>query len=226
MDCRERPKRFRKRLPLVGCVLALACLDVGATQPTAIHAGMTDKARERPRDLSSSDMEWVDIASGDFPRAALSTFPITFRDPPARRFALVDLNGDGVEEVIIASSDFPSGGREYLLLMRRGRRWQNIGEIQGGLTLSLANANSVGSFYAITSFYRSGDIYENRFRFSKGRYRLVSQSELPRAVSRSCWWDWFWWRLNAVGAGEEENRRGQVYEDACKMLRAPWALGK
>ena len=115
-------------------------------------------------------------------------------DYSSAEFVALDLDRDGNAELIIASNEFYSGGRAYLILQERGKVWCVIGEIQGGFVLSVYDSDS--DYYTLKSYYRAGDTYQNFYKFSRGKYRLVTQTLMPRAITDSPWWECWWGRLN------------------------------
>jgi hypothetical protein len=125
-------------------------------------------------------------------------------------FVLIDLDLDGRNEIIVADPlASGSGGQAYFALRSSGKGWNVIGEFQGGLVLTQRNQRRDGdAFYQVISYYRSGDTYQNVYDFRNGRYRLSSQVIIPRAVSRSDWWEQFWRNLNSIQRQPELRHRG------------------
>lgn len=145
---------------------------------------------------------WLSITDPSFPKAAMKAIPkdILEEGDFQLSFLSVDLVGDRQNELIINSQMHGgSGGNYYFVLKKNGKTWQQIGEFLGGLVLSLENGPRPSS-YRITSYYRSGDTYQNTYDYRKGKYRLTNQVLIPIVVSRSCWWTSFWSRL--VGSGD------------------------
>lgn len=176
----------------------------GHSAPKAV-AKSSQHTEPRAIEISSLDVDW---SKEKPPPEVLKSFknlwPGDPEDPESQGdtginavsgIFRVDLDGDGVKEIIGASRDFPSGGRIYLIFAKRKGKWRSIGLVQGGFNLSFAdNANT---FYMIDSYYRSGDTYQNTFIYSRGRYRLARSTKLPRALTNTCWWHAFWTDFNS-----------------------------
>jgi hypothetical protein len=172
------------------------------------HAiGATATLPPRPTELSTIDFasEWRKTSDPSFPKEAFKSFPKDtqsyMRESPgvSLDFMFFDLDWDGKDEIIVADpSASGSGGQAYFVLRKLGKAWKLIAEFQGGIILSALDPikENPDGFYRITSYYRSGDTYQNSYDYQKGRYRLTGQVMIPRVISRSCWWDLFWERLN------------------------------
>jgi hypothetical protein len=174
----------------------------------------------RPTEMSSIDFEdqWKPTSDPSFPKEALKAFPkdtqIYLRDLPgvSLNFVFVDLNWDGTKEIIVADpSASGSGGQAYFVLRRVGKTWKLIGGFQGGFILSVRDAlvEYKGDFYRITTYYRSGDTYQNTYDFRNGRYVGTGQVMIPKVITDSCWWDPFWARLNGFSG---HDRSGGKYD--------------
>ena len=156
---------------------------------------IADRKRAAPpssTELTDFDLrdQWVSVTDPSFPKAAIKALPQDVVDGVApMSFLSVDLVGDRQHELIINSPEHGgSGGGYYFVLKKNGQTWHRIGQLLGGLILSLENGPHP-SPYQITSYYRSGETYQNTYAYRDGRYRLTAQVKIPRVVSDSCWWD-------------------------------------
>jgi hypothetical protein len=184
----------------LACAIALAAFCQTASGRSITLPG-------RPTELTSIDLEndWRTTSDPEFPVAAYRAFPRDTREFLREypdyffRFLFVDLNWDGTKEILVADpSASGSGGQAYIVLRKIGKTWKLIGEFQGGFVLSVRDdlVKYKDDFYRITTYYRSGDTYQNTYDFRNGRYRGTGQVMIPKVITDSCWWDPFWSRLN------------------------------
>ncbi|OGS01261.1 MAG: hypothetical protein A3G41_05910 [Elusimicrobia bacterium RIFCSPLOWO2_12_FULL_59_9] len=128
------------------------------------------------------DLAWK---ADDIPKAVFDALPkwmtqkdreghLTWSSPVA--FASVDLDGDGIEELIVRSGEPFSGGPQFAILRRSGNRWRTIGEIQGGFTIS---KRSTKGFADIETWSRHPETYHFLWKFSGGRYKAVREEKGP-----------------------------------------------
>lgn len=208
-----------KSLKKLACIFALAGLSQVAFGASASLPG-------RPRELTSIDFEkeWLSTSDAKFPTSAFRAFPKDtqdyLRESPdvSLIFLFVDLNWDGTNEIIVADpSASGSGGQAYFALRRIGKKWKLIGEFQGGFVLSMRDdlVDYKDDFYRITTYYRSGDTYQNTYDYKNGRYHGTGQVMIPQVITDSCWWGSFWSRLN--GYAEPTGRMGKCESNSPKI---------
>lgn len=160
----------------------------------------------RDTELTSIDFltKWRSVSDNEFPASARPAFlkhaGKDLEDYPSGmyQFVSVDLNGDGKNELIVADpASSGSGGQTYFI---SGKAWIVIGGFQGGFVLTIRDdlVKYPEDYYRIISYYRSGDTYQNVYDYKSGRYRLTSQTMMPRAITDTQWWRSFWNQLNAV----------------------------
>ena len=101
--------------------------------------------------------------------------------PNYSEFASVDLNGDGVDELIVRSGEFFSGGPEFVILAKTGRRWKVIGEFQGGFTISKRTTNG---YPDIETWSRHPETYHHLMKFSEGRYKRTRRTAIGKWEDR------------------------------------------
>ena len=162
----------------------------------------------REGELTAIDFEnaWRPVSDTTFPKEAVRAFPQYAQDDNSPLdFLWIDLDGDGQDEILVGIRSFGSGGKEYFILRRSGKSWRLIGEFQGGFVLSLLDSKN--SFYRITSYYKSGDTYQNTYDYRQWKYRLTGQVLIPRVITHSCWWSVFWPRLNGVVSNARNSKK-------------------
>lgn len=83
----------------------------------------------------------------------------------------IDLNGDGVKELIVDDGQGGSGGPGYRIYQRSEGVWKVIADFQGGVTL----CQKANGFYQLEVASRGGAGVTNKslYRFIDGRYRAV-----------------------------------------------------
>jgi hypothetical protein len=122
------------------------------------------------------DLGWK---AGDIPKAAFNALPkwMTQRDADGEPttsgpvvFASVDLDGDGIDELIVRSGEPFSGGPQFAILRKSGNRWRTIGEIQGGFTIS--KRSKIG-YANIETWSRHPETYHYLWKFSGRRYKII-----------------------------------------------------
>ena len=87
--------------------------------------------------------------------------------------AHVDLNGDGVPELVVAADEGGSAGGYYDVYQRRHGQYQNIGWLgAGGAPMLLSRHNG---FYQLEVWSRGGsqDRVRQLFRYSHGAYHCI-----------------------------------------------------
>ena len=98
----------------------------------------------------------------------------------------IDLNGDGVNELIVDDGQDGSGGPGYRIYQKLQGSWKVIADFQGGVTL----CQKANRFYQLEVASRGGAGATNKslYRFIDGRYRAVrseyfKDGKLVRALS-------------------------------------------
>ena len=115
----------------------------------------------------------------NLPQEMIDALPKEFRREGATyTFIKHDLNNDGDLEYIVQSRSSGSGGSEYSLLQKTGRRWKNIGYIQGGFNISTGSEPK--AYENIETWSRHGQIHHTFFSFSRGKYRQTEAIEWPK----------------------------------------------
>lgn len=184
-----------------------------------ICSGAQVSSEPRQVEITAIEFEdqWYSTSDSTFPKQAVQAFPKYAREELKDHpfgFIWVDLDGEGTKEIIVADPTASgSGGQAYFVLRKVGSSWRRIAEFQGGFVLSGVEGQS--RFYNIISYYRSGDTYQNTYHYKNGRYSLKEQVLLPSVVSRSCWWNSFWQRLNGL------QRAVSRYDMGCSCSKFP-----
>lgn len=181
-------------LRLIYLIVLSGCCGIAASAPT-------DKTRQI--EISAIDFEglWSSTSDPSFPKEAVRAFPKYAKEELAKvslQFVWVNLDGNGENEIIVASQwASGSGGTSYFVLRKVVKAWHLIAEFQGGLVLSMRDSPS--AFYRIISYYRAGDTWQHTYDYRDGKYRLISEVMIPSVISRNCWWNSLLGRLNSSG---------------------------
>ena len=76
--------------------------------------------KARTYEITSMILTWKSIHQGNLEIPKLPAYKAWSKDfaanYPYGRYAEIDLNADGVKELIVAESDFPASGRGFLIL--------------------------------------------------------------------------------------------------------------
>jgi hypothetical protein len=86
----------------------------------------------------------------------------------------IDLNGDGVKELIVDDGLGGSGGPDYRIYQRSHGTWKVIADFQGGLTL----CQKANGYFQLEVASRGGGGATGKtlYRFFDGRYRAIHGS--------------------------------------------------
>ena len=78
--------------------------------------------KSRTYEITSMILTWKSIHQGNLEIPKLPAYKAWSKDfaanYPYGRYAEIDLNADGVKELIVAESDFPASGRGFLILQK------------------------------------------------------------------------------------------------------------
>jgi hypothetical protein len=87
----------------------------------------------------------------------------------------IDLNGDGLKELIVDDGQGGSGGPGYKIYRRSGGAWKIIADFQGGVTL----CQKANGYYQLEVISRGGAEMTNKalYRFVDGRYQGVRSED-------------------------------------------------
>ena len=100
------------------------------------------KERTFNNELIPSNLKWQPVTPRSFEPINSKVFKnwANFWEPDREHvFSKLDLTGDGHPEYIITNNDFPSGGRAYLILEKKGAKWESIADYQGGTIFAASN---------------------------------------------------------------------------------------
>ena len=120
----------------------------------------------------ASDLVWVD----GLPEAIFDALPDDdkFKTDDGvllsyfSSIASIDLDGDLKDELIVHSSQFFSGGPEFVIFQKRGNDWQIIANFQGGFTISKQTTNG---YAELETWSRHPEIYHHVWKFSGATYK-------------------------------------------------------
>lgn len=132
----------------------------------------------------AGDVEFPD----DFPIEAAKLTVKYFDNLKTGCYALLDLNANGIDEIIVQSG-YGSSGAQYAFLEKQNGKWRVIEGFAGGFVLTsldLMNESKKrysGDYWYVTHWWSSGndfvqiiDAYRNR------EYETVSSQSVPYAV--------------------------------------------
>jgi len=122
-------------------------------------------------------------------------------------FAFLDLNRDGVAEMLISHPVYlGSGGRNFLVLQKRAQNtWKIIGEFAGGPVFMLPRNQSRRAYYRVVSNWRYGvEVVQSIYHHKGTRYWLTAEIEVPRSLTQSCGWYPYWQQLNLYKPRDSE----------------------
>ena len=129
-------------------------------------------------------LTWKSIHEGNLGIPKLPAYKAWSKDfaanDPYVRYAEVDLNADGVKEVIVADSDFPSRGRGFLILQKQSGKLVPITFFRGGFILTRNDMKKYFKFHIFEKEYGVMTFYE--LQYKQGKYRLTFETELPRTI--------------------------------------------
>lgn len=109
-------------------------------------------------------------------------------------YAELDLDGDGVKEIIIAGRDFPARGRGYLLLKINGNKLMTIASFRGGLIFHKESKDKKKyDLHIFEKWY--GDMYYHVLKLNEGKYKIKSSTLLPRTIYDASFYE-RWVELN------------------------------
>lgn len=162
----------------IGAAVFAAGLCISTTQAGKVAENVSPSSWRPWNEVQAyaPDLIWK---AGDIPKAALAALPkwMTQRDTDGEptssgpiAFASFDLNGDGIEELIVRSGEPFSGGPQFAILRKSGNRWRTIGEIQGGFAIS--KRSRIG-WVDIETWSRHPETYHYLWKFSGRRYKIV-----------------------------------------------------
>lgn len=137
------------------------------------------KERTFNNELIPSNLKWEVVGNSNFE-------PIRSRDfkkwasfwesDRVHAFSKIDLTGDNSPEIVVTNNDFPSGGRAFLILEKKGNLWVSIAEYQGGTIFAAAD---IKKGYAINVYGKVGDFYFMELRYNGNKFVKTHQHTIP-----------------------------------------------
>lgn len=130
-------------------------------------------------ELIPSNLKWQIVNSKSFEPINSKDFKTwaNFWEPDREHvFSKLDLTGDGRPEYIVTNNDFPSGGRPFLILERKGASWVSIAAYQGGTIFSNLD---VKKGYAIHVYGKVGDFYFMELKYNGYKFAKTHEHTLP-----------------------------------------------
>jgi hypothetical protein len=137
------------------------------------------KERTFNNELIPSNLKWEVVGSSNFEPIRSRDFKkwASFWESDRMHvFSKLDLTGDGRPEYLVTNNDFPSGGRFFLVLEKKGSSWVQIAAYQGGTILA---ASDVKKGYAIHVLGKAGYFYFMELKYNGFKYHKVYEHTVP-----------------------------------------------
>jgi hypothetical protein len=160
-----------------------------------------------------NDKAWINLDNRKVPKHVMLALPQVIRDyfkesdAASLEFTFLDLNHDGVAEMLISHPVYwGSGGRNFILLQERTKNtWKMIGEFAGGPVFMLPITQSRRTYYRVVSNWRFGvDVVQTIYHHNGAKYRLTTEIDVPRSLTQSCGWYAYWQQLNLYKPWDSE----------------------
>jgi len=172
------------------CSFLVAIASSAATQPVV-----------QPFDyeITTLMLTWKNINQGNLGLTKLPGYKAWSKDfaanDPLVSYAEVDLNADGIKEIIVADSEFPTRGRGFLFLQKRGGKYVPITAFRGGFILTRSDMKKYFNIQIFEKEY--GEMYFYELGFKGGKYRLLFETKLARTIYDAEFYD-RWKALNSL----------------------------
>ena len=137
------------------------------------------KERTFNNELIPSNLKWQTVSSKSFEAINSKAFKNWANFWEADRehvYSKLDVTGDGRPEYIVTNNDFPSGGRFFLILERKGSSWVQISAYQGGTIFA---ASDVKKGYAIHVYGKVGDFYFMELKYNGYKFVKTHEHTVP-----------------------------------------------
>jgi hypothetical protein len=134
-----------------------------------------------PKEISSIDDEIYahQVAFAELPPHACER-ELDYPNTGTTGALYIDLNGDGVKELIVDDGQGGSGGPGYRIYQKSDGVWKVIADFQGGVTL----CQKANRYYQLEVISRGGAGATNKslYRYIGGRYRAVRSEDYKDGV--------------------------------------------
>ena len=179
----NRLYRARDLFVVIYTILYYSCTlaaDLGASRELTVDDLEWIKPEFLPRDVETSSVlkDWIHSLYGE----------------PIRAFAEINTDGDKrTREILIASSYGGSGGRNFLLILKRsGQPWREGATILGAPVFVDVNRKS----FALQVYYRRhGEMFVRHHDFNNYKYIFKHEERIPASLVDECFYR-NWQRLN------------------------------
>jgi hypothetical protein len=149
------------------------------------------KATIRPQiqgpedEIKTTDLVWVDFSH--IPNDAIKVLKNIYRYPENGEYSLLDINYDGINEIILKNNDYSgSGGRGFSILEKQNGKWHEILGVTGGFIFGSLNVPDKydSRHFTITQWTRVGgtNTIQSLWAYKKNKYELVSDQPVPITV--------------------------------------------
>jgi hypothetical protein len=130
-------------------------------------------------ELIPSNLKWQTVSGVSTPpfnSKAFKKWAGYWESDRVHAYTKLDLTGDAQPEYIITNNDFPSGGRPFLILEKKGSTWNSIAEYQGGTIFAKSD---VKKGYAIHVYGKVGDFLFMELRYNGHKFIKVHEHTVP-----------------------------------------------
>ena len=137
------------------------------------------KERTFNHELIPSNLKWEVVASNNFEPFRSRDFKkwaSVWETDRVHVFSKIDLTGDSRPEYIVTNNDFPSGGRSFLVLEKKGNSWVSVAQYQGGTIFA---ASDVKKGYALHVYGKVGDFYFMELRYDGNKFIKTHEHTIP-----------------------------------------------
>jgi hypothetical protein len=111
-------------------------------------------------------------------------------------FSELDVNGDKINEIIVAGSSFPARGRGYLLLQKQNNIWRDIARWRGGYIFHKKSKDvKKYDIHIFEKYY--GEMYYIKAKLKGGKFTNDFVTLLPRTLYDSSFYE-TWQSLNSI----------------------------
>jgi hypothetical protein len=149
------------------------------------------KATSRPQingpkdEIKLSDLVWQNYSQ--VPKDAIETLKKIHPDPKSTAYSFFDLNGDGIDEIILKNPNYTgSGGQGFSILEKQNGHWREILQANGGFIINnLTTPKGYNPRYnTLTHWHRYGayETVQYLLAYKNHKYQIVSEQPVPVTV--------------------------------------------
>ena len=161
------------------------------------HSIAQPAAQHFEQEITSAMLDWKSVEISDFPANKNKAFLLWKKGYGAERpvFAKVDINGDGIDELLISDNDFPARGRAFLMMQIQHGDWRNIVDFRGGFILLRKNKKDTFKIHIYEKEYGVMRFYEMNYLDNK--FKLKFETTMPHTIYDESFYE-KWRYLNSL----------------------------